>query len=84
MDVFLHVRWFFLFSGNVWIYKIYQPPYDKSQGMYCDKTLYLFAFWITSLVYIVIGGFFIVGCCALICLAMCGRAGIGYGRHEDI
>ncbi|XP_076130580.1 transmembrane protein 272-like [Alosa pseudoharengus] len=74
--------WFI--AGNVWIYSIYQPSYDPKAGAYCDKTLYLFAFWITSLVYILIGGFFVVGCCALICMSMCGRGGFGYGQQEDV
>ncbi|XP_076130579.1 transmembrane protein 272-like [Alosa pseudoharengus] len=45
--------WFI--AGNMWIYSIYQPNYDPAAGAYCDKTLYLFAFWITTLVYIATG-----------------------------
>uniref|UniRef100_A0A3B5B2F7 Si:dkey-19b23.12 n=1 Tax=Stegastes partitus TaxID=144197 RepID=A0A3B5B2F7_9TELE len=48
--------WFI--TGNVWIYSIYQPNYDKNTtdvNSYCDKTLYLFAFWTTTLVYILLG-----------------------------
>ncbi|CAF96699.1 unnamed protein product [Tetraodon nigroviridis] len=48
--------WFI--AGNVWIYSIYEPNYNKnatSAGPYCDRTLYLFAFWTTTLVYI-LGG----------------------------
>ena len=85
MGIPVYLRWHVCLSaGNVWIYSIYQPNYNPSAGPHCDKTLYLFAFWITSLVYILIGGFFVVGCCALIFMSMCGRAGFGYGRHEDI
>lgn len=79
---------FFLFcwfiAGNVWIYRIYQPSYEPSAAIYCNKTLYLFAFWTTSLVYIVIGGFFVLGCCILIFMAICGRNAFGYARHEDV
>ncbi|XP_063059418.1 transmembrane protein 272-like [Engraulis encrasicolus] len=76
--------WFI--AGNVWIYSKYQPNYvNPDASDYCHKTLYLFAFWVTSLVYILIGGFFVLGCCAMICLAICGKVrGFGYNRHEDI
>uniref|UniRef100_A0A3Q2DVA0 Si:dkey-19b23.12 n=1 Tax=Cyprinodon variegatus TaxID=28743 RepID=A0A3Q2DVA0_CYPVA len=67
--------WFI--TGNVWIYSIYQPNYSKNStdlGAYCDKTLYLFAFWITTLVYILVGLFLLTGCCVLFCFFICGRA----------
>ncbi|KAJ8008327.1 hypothetical protein DPEC_G00103680 [Dallia pectoralis] len=54
--------WFI--SGNVWIYSIYQPNYNQTQSnynqsqfnynqtltekLYCNRTLYLFAFWINT------------------------------------
>ncbi|XP_041635830.1 transmembrane protein 272-like [Cheilinus undulatus] len=72
---------FFLFcwfiAGNVWIYSIYQPNYKKNTtdiSSYCNKTLYLFAFWTTTLVYILLGGFLIGGCFVLVCFYLCGRA----------
>uniref|UniRef100_UPI0037E79302 transmembrane protein 272-like n=1 Tax=Semicossyphus pulcher TaxID=241346 RepID=UPI0037E79302 len=72
---------FFLFcwfiAGNVWIYSIYQPNYNKNStdtDPYCDKTLYLFAFWTTTLVYILFGLFLVGGCCVFGCLYLCGRA----------
>ena len=47
--------WWFI-AGNVWIYSIYAPSYDKADnvvsGLYCNKTLCLFAFWTTTLSYI--------------------------------
>ncbi|XP_036404336.1 transmembrane protein 272-like [Megalops cyprinoides] len=44
--------WFI--AGNVWIYSIYPPSYNQTQPNpeYCNKTLYLFAFWTTTLSYI--------------------------------
>ncbi|XP_051900517.1 transmembrane protein 272-like isoform X2 [Pristis pectinata] len=55
-------------SGNVWIYSIYKPNYiDKSSSDYCDKTLYLFAFWLTTAIYILLGITLLLGCCALLC-----------------
>ncbi|KAM6959627.1 transmembrane protein 272-like [Tautogolabrus adspersus] len=72
---------FFLFcwfiAGNVWIYSIYQPNYTKNStdiDSYCNKTLYLFAFWTTTLVYILLAVFLIGGCCVLGCMFLCGRA----------
>ncbi|CAL8241573.1 unnamed protein product [Merluccius merluccius] len=70
---------FFLFcwfiAGNVWIYSIYQPSYNPAHlDLYCNKTLYLFAFWITTLVYIFLCLFLFGGCCVLLCFCICGRA----------
>ncbi|XP_033182608.1 transmembrane protein 272-like [Anabas testudineus] len=72
---------FFLFcwfiAGNVWIYSIYEPNYNKNTtnvDPYCNKTLYLFAFWSTTLVYILLGLFFLCGFCVLFCFYLCGRA----------
>ncbi|KAL1274420.1 hypothetical protein QQF64_027234 [Cirrhinus molitorella] len=65
--------WFI--AGNVWIYSIYQPNYYNIGPDYCNKILYLFAFWTTTLVYILLGITFLGGCCMLICLCLCGRSG---------
>ncbi|TKS92888.1 hypothetical protein D9C73_027125 [Collichthys lucidus] len=56
--------WFI--AGNVWIYSIYKPNFDKNTtnvDPYCDKTLYLFAFWVTTLGYICAGLLFVISCC---------------------
>ncbi|XP_043278538.1 transmembrane protein 272-like [Venturia canescens] len=45
--------WFII--GSMWVYKEYEPNYDPSRGKYCNKTLYLFAFWLITCVYIVLG-----------------------------
>uniref|UniRef100_A0A3Q3H1V0 Si:dkey-19b23.12 n=1 Tax=Labrus bergylta TaxID=56723 RepID=A0A3Q3H1V0_9LABR len=47
--------WFI--AGNVWIYSIYEPNYNKTAPIntYCNKTLYLFAFWTTNANYILLG-----------------------------
>ncbi|CAG5929192.1 unnamed protein product [Menidia menidia] len=72
---------FFLFcwfiTGNVWIYSIYEPNYNKnttSVDPFCDRTLYQFAFWTTTLVYILLGLFLLGGFCVLLCFCLCGRA----------
>ncbi|XP_068444143.1 transmembrane protein 272 [Clinocottus analis] len=67
--------WFI--AGNVWIYSIYKPNYIKnatSLDPYCDRSLYLFAFWTTTLIYIILGLFLFGGCCVLFCFYLCGRA----------
>ena len=46
MHLFL-IAWFI--AGNVWIYKNHEPNYtDPSSLDFCNKTLYLFAFWVTT------------------------------------
>ncbi|XP_055012617.1 transmembrane protein 272-like [Boleophthalmus pectinirostris] len=67
--------WFI--AGNVWIYRIYEPNYVKNATIidtYCNKTLYLFAFWTTTLAYILLGAILVGGCCVLCCFCLCGRA----------
>ncbi|KAI3376386.1 hypothetical protein L3Q82_016867 [Scortum barcoo] len=67
--------WFI--AGNVWIYSIYEPNYNKNTtnvDPYCNKTLYLFAFWTTTLVYILLGVGLLCSCCVLFCFFLCGRA----------
>ncbi|KAL0993762.1 hypothetical protein UPYG_G00113340 [Umbra pygmaea] len=67
--------WFI--AGNVWIYSIYPANYDESGDIYCNKTLYLFAFWTTTLVYIFIGVVLAGGCCVLFCMCLCSSRGLG-------
>ncbi|XP_004079865.1 uncharacterized protein LOC101165594 [Oryzias latipes] len=69
---------FFLFcwfiAGNVWIYSIYEPNYNKNSNsteLYCDKTVYLFAFWTSTLVYILAGLLMFGGVCCLLCTCLC-------------
>ncbi|XP_067879633.1 transmembrane protein 272-like [Heterodontus francisci] len=63
--------WFI--TGNVWIYRIYEPDYiDKTSPNYCDKTLYLFAFWTTTVTYILLGIALFLGLCGLFCACALG------------
>lgn len=58
------INWFILgwfLIGSYWIYRIYEPNYDKARGLYCNKTLYTFSFWLVSSVYIG---------CGLICISI--------------
>ena len=67
-DLFL-IIWFI--CGNIWVYGISLPDFnDKNSSDYCNATLYLFAFWLTTSVYIFIGALCtcccFLGCCAAI------------------
>ncbi|XP_055522310.1 transmembrane protein 272-like [Leucoraja erinacea] len=65
------VIWFI--CGNVWIYTIYPPDYNnKTSISYCDKTVYLFAFWTTTVIYILMGVTLVLGSCALVCACVLG------------
>ena len=68
IDFFL-IIWFI--CGNVWVYHNYIPNYhDMNSPQYCHNTLYLFAFWLNTSVYIFIGTccccFCFIGICAAI------------------
>uniref|UniRef100_A0A3B4HA65 Si:dkey-19b23.12 n=1 Tax=Pundamilia nyererei TaxID=303518 RepID=A0A3B4HA65_9CICH len=74
LTILLFICW--VIAGDVWIYSIYQPNYDKNTtdvSSYCNKTLYLFAFWINTFANISFG--FIFLCCplVLICCCLCRR-----------
>ena len=62
LDLFL-LAWFI--CGYVWIYRNYQPNYDDPESDdYCNKTLYLFAFW-ASTSYLIASGIGLLLTCAL-------------------
>uniref|UniRef100_A0AAV2KU72 Uncharacterized protein n=1 Tax=Knipowitschia caucasica TaxID=637954 RepID=A0AAV2KU72_KNICA len=50
---------------------VYEPNYVKNGTMadstYCHKTVYLFTFWTTTLVYILLGVYVSGICCVFIC-----------------
>lgn len=46
------LTWFFL--GSYWVYKDYMPSFNPADIIYCNKTVYLFAFWQVTIVYIAI------------------------------
>ncbi|KAG9274309.1 calpain-5-like isoform X1 [Astyanax mexicanus] len=52
------------FTGSMWIYSIYPPNYNSTLPgePYCNKTLYQFAFWTTTVGYIVIAVLLVLGC----------------------
>lgn len=64
LDCF-QLAWFI--AGNVWVYRTYDHfnSTDSSASNFCDPTLYYFAFWLTTSVYILL----VVGCCFV---GLCG------------
>ncbi|KAJ1084781.1 hypothetical protein NDU88_004927 [Pleurodeles waltl] len=59
----------FFITGNVWIYSIYSPNYMNHEAKnYCHQVLYLYAFWVTTAAYIILGMMIIISCCIVICL----------------
>lgn len=63
VDCFMFA-WFI--AGNVWIYRTKGDfSTDPTAANFCDPTLYWFAFWITTSVYI------LIGCCCC-CICFCG------------
>ncbi|XP_041094317.1 transmembrane protein 272-like isoform X2 [Polyodon spathula] len=77
-SLFLFI-WFI--TGNVWIYSIYEPSYSVPDMQSCHKTLYLFAFWSTTVVYIIVGVMLLGGCCLMLCMCALGRGSV---RSEDV
>lgn len=77
----LQLVWFI--AGNVWIYSIFQPDYeDTSSKNYCHKVLYLYAFWTTTIVYILIGLMLLIGCCVATCVIAL-RSSLPDGPRND-
>ncbi|XP_031342162.1 transmembrane protein 272-like [Photinus pyralis] len=65
----LIIEFVWMITGSVWIYSIYEPPYQEtSNQLYCNKTAYLLAFWLLTLNYIFFLLFIIMSCCAVCCI----------------
>ena len=61
----------FILKGNVWVYSNYskvQYTDSTATSTYCDKTTYLFTFWIITVSYIVTGVSLI---CGLLSICVC-------------
>ncbi|XP_059140905.1 uncharacterized protein LOC131928791 [Physella acuta] len=67
VDVLLHLSQLFsLIAGSIIVYRVYDDvTYDSANSKeYCHKILYLFAFWLTTCSYIVLGLCCLCGCAA--------------------
>ncbi|KAL4230548.1 hypothetical protein ACF0H5_010929 [Mactra antiquata] len=62
--------WFI--AGNVWVYRTTDRSLDPTASNYCDETLYLFAFWLITASYIMLGCVCSCICCGGILAACCG------------
>jgi len=51
--------------GNVWVYSNFNNVdyVDENSSDYCHKTLYLYAFWVITASYILLGVFISCACC---------------------
>ena len=67
LNLFLFT-WFI--AGNIWVYSHYKPnpaPPVHDPLNYCDPVLYMFAFWVITVSYIVMGAICFCTCCLGIC-----------------
>ncbi len=67
LNLFLFI-WFV--AGNIWVYSKYKPhfiPPSHDPFNYCHPFLYLFAFWVITSSYIIMG----IICFCICCLGMC-------------
>ena len=38
--------------GSFWVYSKYEPSYNQTNSDYCEKTVYLFTFWVITITHI--------------------------------
>ncbi|CAG9858942.1 unnamed protein product [Phyllotreta striolata] len=62
--VIFHIAWHIL--GTYVVYKEYQPNYESTQGVYCNRTAYLLSFWILTVQYTILGLFIMCSLCYLL------------------
>ncbi|XP_053119271.1 transmembrane protein 272-like [Hemicordylus capensis] len=71
--------WFM--AGNVWVYTIYPPDYETpEQPRFCQRTLFLFAFGITTAVHVVLGVALLLSLCILVGIFVFDAI-LPYGGH---
>ena len=71
IDGFLNLFLFTWFiAGNIWVYSNYKPHFTPPLHQplnYCNKTLYLFSFWVITVSYIIV----CILCLCTCCLGLC-------------
>ncbi|XP_053318872.1 transmembrane protein 272-like [Spea bombifrons] len=61
----------FFIAGNVWIYSLYSEPWDSAgDPKWCNRILYLYAFWITTFFHMCFLLIIIAFLCLFICLCV--------------
>ncbi|XP_077326694.1 transmembrane protein 272-like isoform X1 [Lithobates pipiens] len=64
----------FFIAGNVWIYSLYSEPWDSPTGSKrCNRVLYLYAFWITTVCHLCFAVLFCTYLCLLTVLCILKR-----------
>lgn len=78
--VFLFLCAWFI-AGNVWVYAIYPPDYEvPGQPGFCQRTLFLFAFGITTAIHAVLAAALLLTLCALAATVVFGAL-LPHGGH---
>ncbi|XP_071765221.1 transmembrane protein 272-like [Centroberyx gerrardi] len=64
-----------ILAGDVWVFSVYQPNYDPTaaDGLYCNKTLYTFAFWNAVWETLTVGTLLAKCCKGLLCCVLLQR-----------
>ncbi|XP_070841404.1 transmembrane protein 272-like [Chaetodon trifascialis] len=57
----LTLGWFI--AGTTWVYPVYPPNYTPGIARYCHRTAYLFAFIVTTLLWVTVTLMFVCGFC---------------------
>ncbi|XP_030757349.1 uncharacterized protein LOC115883181 isoform X2 [Sitophilus oryzae] len=57
---------YLIVAGTYIVYKEYQPNYDPRNGLYCNRTTYLVAFWILTIEYTLMVLFVFLSICFLL------------------
>lgn len=50
-------------AGCFWVYRVFRPDADEDSPFYCDPTLYSYAFWLLTSLYIFLGAATLCLCC---------------------
>jgi len=67
LGVLFIIEFIWMILGSYWIYSIYKPNYRPEEGLYCNKTAYLLAFWLLTINYIFLILLITIPCCILCC-----------------
>ncbi|KAK9509237.1 hypothetical protein O3M35_006592 [Rhynocoris fuscipes] len=73
--------WFIL--GSYWVYSTYKPNFDPERGTYCNKTVYYFAFWQLTVVYIMFIMMTLCLCSVSLCILACARRTLRAAEELD-
>ncbi|XP_015918350.1 transmembrane protein 272-like [Parasteatoda tepidariorum] len=86
VDVFQTI-WFI--TGCYWIYTVHArwDSVDHCSETFCDKTVYLFAFWLVSVILLIVGVIIVILVVLIICAIICSiflALGGMFGRRMNV